>query len=766
MSGPLNSDTIRAGAAGASGSAGYQIDQSIRFNKNDDAKLTRTFGTATNRRKFTLSVWQKNGSSAGSMLEYNQSGGSTWANITIGANGRVDIFDYSSGSARIDLRTTRLFRDFSAWVHLVVAFDTTQGTAANRIKVYINGTQETSFGTETYPSQNFDGFLNSAVEHLIGEGVNGPFDGYIAEYYFIDGQQLGPDSFGETNDDGVWIPKDASSLTFGNTGYYLDGSDSSDLGEDFSGNNNDWSSSGLTAADQMSDTPTNNHCTLNPLNKDTDCTLTDGNLQVGWTSGTDPIICGTMGVSSGKWYYEATFTGTFNFPGVGIAPAELSFGGSAFSSGTGTIFYYAPSGNYRGNGDNTSYGAEYFVSSKIGVALNLDDNQITFYKDNSSQGTLNLASIRSGYSTWVPLVTGGGSIENIIVNFGQSDFQYTPPTGFKAWNTSNLPALTIADGSEYFHTQPYTGNGSSGLAITNDANAGDFEPDLLILAPRSNGDNKVWFDDVRGTTKRIKSNSADAGDTDSTAQLTFESDGFDLDTTDVNFNGSGRTYVTWQWKKGATPGFDIVEYTGNKTNRTISHSLGVAPEWIVIKDYSNTESWVVGHNSIGWTKNLFLNLTNAQQTSSSIWQDTAPTSSVFSIGTSDGVNKVGSHIAYLWAPVAGFSKFGSYTGNGNVDGPFVATEFRPAFVMLKRADSADNWVIVDSARNPFNVANLRQLMDTNNADITSTTHDFLSNGFKLRASDGGVNASGGTFVYMAFAENPFGGDGIAAVTAR
>ena len=173
-----------------SSAATYEIDQSIRFNRDDDAKLTRTFGTATNRRIFTLSVWQKNGSSAGSMLEYNQSGGSTWANITIGAGGRVDVFDYSSGSARIDLRTTRVFRDPSAWVHLVVAFDTTQSTASNRIKVYINGEQQTDFGTSTYPSQNFDGFLNSAVEHLIGEGVNGPFDGYIAEYYFIDGQQL------------------------------------------------------------------------------------------------------------------------------------------------------------------------------------------------------------------------------------------------------------------------------------------------------------------------------------------------------------------------------------------------------------------------------------------------------------------------------------------------------------------------------------------------------------------------------------------------
>ena len=272
----------------------YEIEQSIRFNKLDDAKLTQTFGTATNRRKFTLSVWQKNGSSAGSMLEYNGTGGVTWANITIGAGGRVDIFDYSSGSARIDLRTTAVFRDPAAWVHLVVAFDTTQGTAADRIKVYINGTQVTSFGTATYPSQDFDGFLNSAVEHLIGEGTNGPFDGYIAEYYFIDGQQLGPDSFGETNDDGVWIPKDASSLTFGTNGFYLKGQDSSALGDDSSGNGNDFTSSGLTAADQVTDTPTDNFCVLSPIDKNSNFTLSDGNLTNANGTNADAACFGTI----------------------------------------------------------------------------------------------------------------------------------------------------------------------------------------------------------------------------------------------------------------------------------------------------------------------------------------------------------------------------------------------------------------------------------------------------------------------------------------
>ena len=227
-------NNLLMGAAGQGG--GYEIDQSIRFNTADTAKLTKTFGTATNRKIFTFSVWVKNGNSPGSIIEYNGTGGVTWANIQFGGN-RLDYFDYSGGSARIDLRTSTLFRDPSAWYHLVVAMDTTQGTASNRLKFYVNGTQMTAFGTSTYPSLNFEGFINSAVSHLIGKGTNGHFDGYLAEYHFIDGQALAPTDFGETNSDGVWIPKEYGG-SYGDNGFYLTGETASDLGEDFSGNNN------------------------------------------------------------------------------------------------------------------------------------------------------------------------------------------------------------------------------------------------------------------------------------------------------------------------------------------------------------------------------------------------------------------------------------------------------------------------------------------------------------------------------------------------
>jgi hypothetical protein len=777
----------------ANAGAGYEISQSIRFNDDDAAYLYRDNDAAqTDTKKFTYSVWIKRGAITGGTNTGLLSGGSGTT------SGRSD-FIFTAGSATGDssnndalkfdiytggftqIRSEAKLRDPGAWSHIVLVYDAANSTANDTLIMYHNGSRLTLDSTSGVPNNLSLINANGQRTRVGADASSTPveYDGYMAEINMIDGQALTPASFGETNDEGVWIPKKYSGA-YGNNGFFIDGRDSSDLGDDESGNGNDFTSTGLAAADQMSDSPTNNHCTYNPLRIRGTNTLSDGNLQAAAGSA-GAYVTSTFGVSSGKWYWEYTFTGTYNFPIVGIMGTAL-YQDAYPSQLTNAVLYYSSNGNKYIDSTSSSYGASYAVSDKIGVALNLDDNEITFFKNNSTQGAISISN-----REYTPLAGEEGSTNGgIIANFGQSDFEYTPPTGFKALNTSNLPATTITDGSAYFHPQLYTGNGSSGLAITNAANAGDFEPDLLIIAPRSNGDNKVWFDDVRGTTKRIKSNSADPGATDSTAQLTFESDGFDLDTTDVNFNGSGRTYVAWQWKKGATPGFDIVEYTGNATNRTISHSLGVAPEWIVIKDTSNTESWIVGHNSIGWTKNLFLNLTNAEQTSSTIWQDTAPTSSVFTIGTSDGINKSsGAHIAYLWASVDGFSKFGSYTGNGNADGPFVYTGFKPRWVMIK-STGTESWPVLDTARgsgnfgsaagangnNPTagNDMNAVLVMSTSSAEEDNASGSrrasYLSNGFKVRTTNSAMNSSGQKYVYMAFAEHPFGGDGAAPATAR
>jgi len=764
----------------ANAGASYEIDQSIRFNDDDSAYLENAnySSSPTSGTDCTFSFWVKRCRLGATQICIygGDASGSTYEGIRFDSDDQFRVFQASSA---YDIISTQVFRDVSAWSHFVVAFNTDDSTAADRIKIYHNGSRITDFSLQTNPSSgyvtNFNTGGSGEAIQIGREGGNSQFlGGYMAEIVFIDGQALTPASFGETNDDGVWIPKNSSSLTFGTNGYYLKGQDSSALGDDTSGNGNDFTSSGLAAADQMSDSPTNNHCTLNPLWVDGH-TLSDGNLVA--SAAADSAAIGTMAfdpTDSAGFYFEAKVTTAATYPNVGIrtieSPSQVGAVTSLSGNSTGRFSFTGSNGQFSDAGSGSSYGSAWAGTADKVIGVLVKAGALYFSIDGTIQnsGTAAKTGLTGLMLPTVFYDAGSGTAASWEMRFDASDWS-TTPSGYKAITTDNLATPSIKDGSEYFHSQLYTGNGSSGLAITNDANAGDFEPDLLIIAPRSNGDNKVWLDDVRGTTKRIKSNSADPGDTDSPAQITFESDGFDLDTTDVNFNGSGRTYVAWQWKKGATPGFDIVEYTGNATNRTISHSLGVAPEWIVIKDTSNTESWVVGHNSIGFTKNLFLNLTNAEASSSTIWQDTAPTSSVFSIGTSDGVNKSsGAHIAYLWASVDGFSKFGSYTGNGNADGPFVYTGFKPALVILKvSSNSPTGWIILDNKRDTFNSVN--HVLQPNNSETEvsgSDNWDFNSNGFKVRTTWAAANGSGYTVTYVAFAEHPFANPDGAPATAR
>ena len=362
---------------------------------------------------------------------------------------------------------------------------------------------------------------------------------------------------------------------------------------------------------------------------------------------------------------------------------------------------------------------------------------------------------------------------------------------------------TIDDPSAYFHTQLYTGNGSSGLSITNDANAGDFQPDWLWIKPRSASDNHVIFDSSRGSDKQLKTNGTDAEDTHSPARVTIESDGFDLDTTDGNYNGNGTTYVAWQWKaNGGTTtsvsatgtahestmagthqantiaGFSIVTFSTASEDlgdKLITHGIGKKPEWIIIKSRSSGD-WYCHHISANTndSKYIRLNLTNAPSNAGS--RNTFDTSNItttqFAVDHNNIVNDNHNHVAYVFAPIQGYSKFGSYTGNGNADGPFVYLGFKPAWVMVKKTSDAHSWYIqygstgIDSGDQGSNPVKSSLQANSNSADATENSMDFLSNGFKIRTSGNGHNTSGGTYVYIAFAEHPFVSSKGVPVTAR
>ena len=343
---------------------------------------------------------------------------------------------------------------------------------------------------------------------------------------------------------------------------------------------------------------------------------------------------------------------------------------------------------------------------------------------------------------------------------------------------------TIKNPKLYFNTKLYTGNSS-----TNAITGVGFQPDWVWMKNRGANDSHYLFDAVRGVTKSLYSNNTSAEDTRTNSLTAFGTDGFTLGN-EGDINGNGNNYVAWNWKaNGAgsantdgsinstvsantTSGFSIVSYTGSGANATVGHGLGSVPKMIIVKQYSSnggTQNWYVYHASLGNNKDLLLNLTNDASNTVTTWNNTTPTSSVFYLGSGDGVNNnTVSYIAYCFAEKTGYSKFGSYAGNGNVDGSFIYTGFKPAFVMAKATtDSGQSWYMHDNKRNPHNVCGLRLFANLTNADTTNGDSgglDFLSNGFKIRTTDGSTNASGQTRIFMAFAEEPLVGDNPA--TAR
>tara|TARA_R100001224_G_scaffold35086_1_gene19728 strand:- start:28 stop:1074 length:1047 start_codon:yes stop_codon:yes gene_type:complete len=332
---------------------------------------------------------------------------------------------------------------------------------------------------------------------------------------------------------------------------------------------------------------------------------------------------------------------------------------------------------------------------------------------------------------------------------------------------------TIDDASLYFRVKTYTGNSTNNTAITWDETHENMQPDWLWLKQRTTANQEHWLADVvRGAGLFLESNSSNA-DADGTGGFdSFDTNGFTVDDTARTNRG---TMVGWGWKAGGsassnsdgtitssvsantTAGFSIVSYSGTNNNQTVGHGLGAAPKVIILKNRDTTNNWCVGHGDLGFTKHLALNETDAVGTSSVRFQDTAPTSSVYSVGAAGETNGSGNDIiAYCLAEKKGYSKFGSYHGNDNADGPVIYLGFSPSWLMIKRTNSTNDWIILDNKRDPDNPSTERLLANTRDAASTANTMvDFLSNGFKPRSTYGGINGSGDNFVYLAFAESPF-----------
>ena len=780
---------------------GYNLTKSLRFRSSASAYLNRTPASATNQKTWTWSGWVKRGTlgTYNFGLIFCDTGSNANKNEFGFFNTDSLFFEYTTGgSTQADLKTTQVFRDPSAWYHIVLAVDTTQATASNRIKMYVNGSQITSFSASTYPSQNTDMYINSTNVHDIGRGNRNSgaiyLDAYLTELNFIDGQALTPSSFGETSTTtGVWIPKKFSG-TYGTNGFYLpftDTTSTSTLGTDFSGNSNTWTVNNisLTAGstyDSMTDVPTNtnsntaNYSVLNPLDIPSNISVSNGNLEASIsTTAVWKTICNTISVSSGKWYAEFSTNNTVSMAGIIRSSWNANIADSRFWADSLGYGYYSDTGTKYNNNTSTSYGATYTTNDIIGVALDLDNGTLVFYKNGVSQGTA-FTGLTGEFKFAVAIYY---SPQVAIANFGQRPFSYTPPTGFVALNTFNLPTPTIGATAStqaitYMGATTYSGDSTSNRVITTGGGS-----DFVWIKRRNSTTNNILFDVLRGAGATLYSNLTNAEVANGSYYVqTFGNTSFTLGTGgDAADNITGGTYVAWNWKaNGAgssntqgsitstvsastTAGFSIVTYTGSGSAATVGHGLGVAPSMIIIKDRDNgTYDWNVYHASLSspTTLKLYLNTTDAETnggTNSGTWNSTAPTSTVFSLGTFLNVNKSGDNfVAYCFAQVAGYSAFGSYTGNGSTDGPFIFTGFRPRYVLIKCSTNTFGWIILDSSRNTYNPENLYLYANASDAEGTFTIADFLSNGFKIRAGSAtATNSSGDTFIYMAFAENPF-----------
>lgn len=794
---------------------GYAINNSLRFRASASAYLNRTCGVPTSSQKWTSSNWVKRGSLGAATMLYAQITNSNNSElIQFNSSDQLEIWSFTFTSPGntyyVRLVSTQVFRDPSAWYHIVVNTDTTQATASNRVRAYVNGVEITSWSTATYPTQNYNwkNINTSTIVNYYGVYALSAqyFDGYLAEWNFVDGQQLTPSSFGSFDANGVWSPT-AYSGTYGNNGFYLKFADNSGatattIGKDSSGNGNNWTPNNIsvtagTTYDSMIDSPTNaasatqpvgNYCVISPLDENfttSTAVVSDGNLKFALSStpANQQVCRGTMGGVS-KFYFEVVTlsVGAGLAFGVKTTGAQLTSSGGLQASASWEIL--CTNGN-KWNGSSVAYGSAYTTNDVGMCAVDPVNGKIWFGKNGTwfasgdpAAGTN--AAFTNVVSSVQPLFECGVSTDSIAANFGQRPFTYTPPSGYQALCTANLATPTIKNGAQYMAATTYTGTGAT-LSITNTVNSTSFKPDWVWTKSRSaSTDNKIT-DSVRGVTNALITNSTAAQTTDAGGVTAFNSNGFTLGTT-AAYNTNTATYIGWQWlcnagttssntngsitstvQVNATAGFSILTYTGTGANATVGHGLGVTPSMIIVKAYSGaTGPFSVWHTKlpIPTTQRFGLNNATTISASATYWNSTLPTSSVFSIGTSTDVNtSTASYLAYCFAAITGYSAFGSYVGNASTDGPFVYCGFRPRCILIRLTDTTtgENSYLFDTSRNTYNtVQNALEPSQNFSESVIGVVDyiDILSNGFKCRSATL-VNASGLTYVYAAFAENPF-----------
>lgn len=758
----------------------FAIANSIRLRSSASAYFSRTLGTATSTNIFTWSAWVKRGSLGTASTLF---GASTNSSFGFNSSDQLNITLAGTSVAT----STAVFRDPSAWYHIVFTCSGTNQT------LYVNGKSvATATGTNTH--------FNTAIQHQIG-AVNASsfFDGYLTEVYFIDGQSLSPASFNQVDFvTGVIKPK-AFSGSFGANGAYLKFTDSSAataaaIGKDSSGMGNNWTPNGVSVTtgvtyDSMIDVPINyfdnangkgNYCVLNSLEIPSFMNIKDGGLFFQYTVANSQGMCkGTLMVSSGRWYAEFTPSIAACLCGVASPLASTS---SYLGGTTGGVGYGGSDGGQWANGTFTAgKGSTYAGGNIIGIELDKDNNTVSFYKNGVFQFTY------TGLDPFQPYTFATG-LQNSFgnFNFGQRPFAYPPASGsgVLALNTQNLPDPSVVNPASVVAATLYSGTITGGASptqvVSNAVNSVSFQPGLVWVKGRSNivtGSYHQLRDSVRGVSAgALSTNATDTETTNATGGgiSAFNSDGFSLSPGSAYNWGcqSPYLYIAWQWKAGASTvtnnigtiisqvsanpssGFSIVGYTGNGVSSFMGHGLGLPPSLIMIKARDAVSNWIVYHVSMTGSSYAVMNTTAAAVTSSTAWSNSDPSDIAFGVGTLAALNTNGTaYIAYCFAEIAGYSKFGKYTGNGNASGPFVYCGFKPKFLMVKCTSAIGDWVMISLPINTINVAQATELANTNGQEGSAMAVDILANGFKIRSATLN-NTNAATYIFAAFADSP------------
>jgi hypothetical protein len=766
----LGSNNLLLGAA--SGASGYQIERSLMLDSASGNYLRLSPSTSQQSASWTYSVWFKRKNTVHSDLLFAfQNFSSNVSYITIDTANQLKIYNEVSNVIRCQYLANLEFyvTDSSAWYHLVVAVDGPNNT----LEAWLNGksvTWATStgpgnynwlFGNATYPSEI--GLYNTTTRS----------DFYIAELYYLKGEVLDATDFGEYDANNVWQPKEfTGTIPIDEISGYWNFSDNTNittLGADSSDNGNNWVLlGGMTADNSYIDTPTDipgsdsgvggevhgNYCVLSQFDSRDLGSLTEGMLHARTDSG-NGVVNGTISVTSGKWYWEVTKKQTTASQLYGIwqtdtATGGVTPGGSTYVGNTANSWgYYDSNGYFYNNGSSVVYGASYAANDVIGVALNLDDGELEFYKNGVSQGVAT-----TGLSgRFVPAFTVGTAATHLAaeINFGQKAFAHAAPAGYKCLVSTNLPRPTLPDSTEAFDAVLDTG---ANINATAQAALGG-KTDIFWIKDRVNANQHQINDFFRGTSFDRVFTTPTTGANQAYSAPTGISIAYCWDAGASNTtNEDGATSVTLRANPSA--GISILSWTGDGTATTVGHGLNAAPDMIWAKIDTNT-NWICWHRAFAATSANFFNTIAVPAASVNYWNNTAPTNSVVSVGTA--LNSTQGMTLYCFTGIPGFSEFGSYEGNQTAGrNPYVNTGFLPNFVLTKDIDQAlQGWMITDNTQNTNNFHHAYLQPSTTNGSQLTTYYDLdlFANGFYARSNNAINNAAGNTFLYAAFADHPF-----------